>query len=142
MQFSNNQPTWTMTAAWAGNGIIKKAFLSPEIWSQSQGQRFEPGSCLPLLPMFSMVVPSTSIEKPAKSGMIGRRSSRDGSMVKSTCDCWRGPGFGCQHPRGCSQLPATPVPGDPTLPLSSAGSCMHAVSIHTFRDFFLLFFNK
>lgn len=57
-----------------------------------------------------------------------------GSVVKSTCYFYRGPGFGSQHTRGDSQLPLTPVPGHPVLSsdFHKDHACTWYIHTHTY----------
>ena len=58
---------------------------------------------------------------------------REGSVVKSTGSC-PGPRFNSQHPHDGSQLPVTPVPGDPMSSSGFCEHCMHMLHRHTCRQ--------
>jgi hypothetical protein len=62
------------------------------------------------------------------------RGLGDGLAIKRTgCSC-RKPWFNFQHPHGSSQLPVTPVLGDPTPPSGLRGHCMHLMNRYTRRQ--------
>jgi hypothetical protein len=63
--------------------------------------------------------------------------ARDGSVVKSTGCCFRGPGFNSQQPHSNSHLSVTPVPGN--LTPSQRHTCRrntnaHKIKIPYFKD--------